>query len=136
MIGRSYWIKTLISIVALGLLSRRLPVGQPLWDKYLGDSLYAGMVYSILRLCIRSAPWKVAVASSAIMIAIECFQLTGIPNQMWVSINPALRILGRVLGTQFSVLDLIAYAIGIFCIFLVDRRRSISSRNLTPPCSI
>ncbi len=40
----------LVLVVALGLVSRRSPTGLPLWDKSLGDALYAVAVYLVLAL--------------------------------------------------------------------------------------
>ncbi len=83
-----------VVIDAAGLLTRLVPLGNILWDKYLGDALYAAMVCTIVR-----RYW----AAALVMVAIECFQLTGIPRGL----------LGRLLGTTFSFLDLAAYAVGI-----------------------
>lgn len=56
------------------------------------------------------------------MTAIELFQLTGIGAGMVQSQSLPVRICGRLMGTQFSMLDLAAYAIGISCIAAVDRK--------------
>ena len=46
------------------------------FDKYLGDALYAAMVYAILRLLWRGlAPARLAVSAMAVMTFIELFQL-------------------------------------------------------------
>jgi hypothetical protein len=47
---RSSWAFCLIAIIALGILSRVVHTGLALFDKYLGDALYAAMVYALLRL--------------------------------------------------------------------------------------
>ena len=103
---------TLGGIIALGVVSRVLPVGFVLWDKYLGDALYAAMVYCILRWIWEAPPRKLAQASMVVMTAIEAFQLTGL----------ASGLVGRVLGTHFSWLDLLAYAVGIVFSLWVDQR--------------
>ena len=46
--GRLGWLFTLAAIIALGLLSRTFHLGQPLWDKYLGDALYAAHAHQPL----------------------------------------------------------------------------------------
>ena len=91
-------------IVAVGLLSRRAPLGNVLWDKYLGDAMYAAMVC-----CILGPYW----AAALVMVVIECFQLTGIPAGLLASDWWVVRMLARLLGTTFSFLDLAAYAVGI-----------------------
>jgi len=104
----------------MGLLSRLLHTGFVLFDKYLGDSLYAMMVYAILRFFRRDA--VSAVCAMAVMTAVECFQLTLIPAQMLSSEHMVTRIAARLLGVQFSFLDLLAYGVGIGLIFLIDSR--------------
>ena len=53
--GRRFWWGLLAAIVAAGLLSRVAHTGFRLFDKYLGDALYAAMVYVIFRLTGRIA---------------------------------------------------------------------------------
>ena len=91
---------------------------MPLFDKYPGDAFYAAMVYGILRLLW--PPARSAVYSAAAMTAIESFQLTMIPAHLLRSEHLATRIFARLLGVQFSFLDLLAYGVGIGCIYLVD----------------
>ena len=116
--SRLSWVFCIVSIIALGILSRVVHTGLPLFDKYLGDALYAAMVYGILRLWSRPAPS--AVCAMVVMTAIELFQLTMIPAQMLGSVHWLTRICARLLGVEFSFLDLLAYAVGIACIYLVD----------------
>lgn len=107
----------LIGIIALGILSRVVHTGLPIFDKYLGDALYAAMVYQLLRL-----RRKVAVLPAAvIMTGLELFQLTGLPAQLLASEHLAVRLCARLLGTEFSFLDLLAYAVGIACVYSVER---------------
>jgi hypothetical protein len=108
----------LAAIVAAGLLSRVAHTGSRLFDKYLGDALYAAMVYVLFRL---TGIGRVALWAAVAMTAIELFQLTRIPADMLRSAWPAVRACARLLGTEFSVLDLLAYAVGICCIAALDR---------------
>ena len=108
----------LAAIIAAGLLSRAANTGSVLIDKYLGDALYAAMVFEMIRLAKRPRPaWNAGLAMAA-MIAIECFQLTGIPAELAASASLAMRVAGRLLGTQFSWLDIVAYAAGIGAMLL------------------
>lgn len=119
---RRFWMILFIAIIAFGLISRFLRTGFVLWDKYLGDALYAAMVYVLIRLVLPKArAWQVAMLSMAIMTGLELFQLTMIPAQMLASPSLPVRMAARLLGTEFSVLDLLAYALGIGAILLVDR---------------
>ena len=114
--SRASWILCLIGIIAVGILSRTVHTGLVILDKYLGDALYAAMVYVILRLLWRTA--AVALPAMAIMTAIELFQLTMIPARMLASEHWIVRICARLMGTEFSFLDLLAYGVGIGCIYL------------------
>ena len=113
----------------MGIASRVVHVGNVLWDKYLGDALYAAMVYEILRLLWRPVgrssgrPGAVAVWAMGVMVAIELFQLTGIAARMSGSEHLAVRVVARLMGTQFSLGDLAAYGAGISCLYVIDRRR-------------
>jgi hypothetical protein len=100
----------LAAVVAAGLLSRSVHTGLPIFDKYLGDALYAIMILLFfpgtpLR---RRAPLAMAIVS-----AIEVFQLTGIPAAAAASGYLPVRLAGRLFGTVFSWFDLLAYAAGI-----------------------
>ena len=58
-----------------------------------------------------------------IMIGIELFQLTMIPSHMLASEHLIARICARLIGSEFSFLDLLAYGTGIGCIYLADSSR-------------
>ena len=116
--SRAPWIVCLIGIIAAGILSRTVHTGLVILDKYLGDALYAAMVYVILRLLWRTA--AVALPAMAVMTAIELFQLTMIPARLLASEYLLVRIGARLMGTDFSFRDLLAYAVGIACIYLLD----------------
>jgi hypothetical protein len=120
--GRGFWWGLLAAIIAIGVLSRVVQTGIRIFDKYLGDALYAAMVYVLLRLTGRIV--RVAVWAAVAMMAIELFQLTGIAAGMLRSGSAAARVCARLLGTEFSVLDLVAYAAGIGCIAALDRSQS------------
>ena len=107
----------LLLVVVLGLASRRFPLGQAWWDKSLGDVLYAAAVYSLLTL-VRPhlTVGRVAAVALAFCVAVELFQLTGIPGRY--AYLPPVR---WILGTRFAWHDLVCYGIGIAVIALLDR---------------
>ncbi len=109
----------LAAIIAAGLLSRAVHTNWVLIDKYLGDALYAAMVYEIVRLIARPTRNRNAMMAMGIMLAIESFQLTLLPARWVAGTSPLLQIAGRLLGTHFSWLDLAAYAAGIAGICLL-----------------
>ncbi|HEX3742670.1 MAG TPA: DUF2809 domain-containing protein [Bryobacteraceae bacterium] len=100
--GRGVWWCLLAAIVSAGLVSRVTHTGFRLFDKYLGDALYAAMVYVLFRLTGRIA--RVTVWAAVTMTAIEFFQLTQIPAGMLRSRHLVIRACARLLGTEFSVL--------------------------------
>ena len=110
----------LFCIIGLGILSRVIHTGFVVFDKYLGDALYAAMVYVILRLLWRATAVAVAVTTLIVMTVIELFQLTMVPAHMLASEHLIVRISAMLIGTEFSFLDLFAYGVGIACIYLVD----------------
>jgi hypothetical protein len=115
----------LILDFTLGLVSRKLPLGVPVWDKYLGDACYAVAVYLVVALL--RPKWdcrQVAVVAGGVCAAIEAFQLTGIPQRL--AGVPGAR---WILGTTFAWGDLAAYLAGIAVIFLLDRSFIARSRK-------
>ena len=116
--SRRSWVLCIIGAIAMGILSRVVHTGLAVFDKYLGDALYAAMVYGTLRLLSRAA--ASAVCAMIVMTAIELFQLTMIPAHMLSSEHLITRICARLVGVEFSFLDLLAYVVGIGCIYIVD----------------
>ena len=95
--------------------------GNILVDKYLGDALYAIMIYLILCLLwIAATPLRRSVVVMFVMTVLETFQLTSIPLELSKNENISMRTVGRLLGTTFSWLDLAAYFVGIAAVLLVD----------------
>ena len=117
--SRVFWVWCTVGIIAVGILSRVVHTGLAVFDKYLGDALYAAMVYAILRLGLRAT--TAAVWAMVAMTAIEVFQLTMIPAHMLASEHWVTRICARLMGVEFSFLDLLAYGVGIGVIWFVDR---------------
>ena len=122
---RTSWVLCLVAIIATGILSRVVHTGWIVFDKYLGDALYAAMFYVLLR-----GLWKsnaAALAAMAVMTVIELFQLTMIPAQLLASQHLMPRLIARLMGTQFSFVDLLSYAVGIACIYCADSLRERKS---------
>jgi hypothetical protein len=116
--SRLSWALCIVGIIATGILSRVVHTGLTVIDKCLGDALYAAMVYGILRLFTRAT--ASGVCAMVVMTAIEVFQLTMIPARMLASEHLMTRICARLMGVEFSFLDLLAYGVGIGCIYLAD----------------
>lgn len=106
----------LFLVVALGLLSRRYPVGSALYDENLGDALYAVAVYLTLGILRpRGSPLVLAGAAFAVCLAIEIFQLTGIPAR-----NAHVPLVRWLLGTHFVFADVVCYLIGVAVVGIVE----------------
>jgi Protein of unknown function (DUF2809) len=112
--------RLLAVIIVLGIASRVVHTGWIVFDKYLGDALYAAMAYTLIGLFTRIGPLPKAVIAMSIMTVIELFQLTMVPAHMALSSHIAVRIAARLLGTEFSLLDLLAYGVGILGVFFAD----------------
>lgn len=115
------WILCLVGIITLGIVSRVVHTGMVIFDKYLGDTLYAAMFYAIFRLFWRGmAAARLAVSVMVVMTGIELFQLTMIPARLLTNEHLMARITARLIGTEFSFRDLLAYSVGIACMYFVD----------------
>ena len=128
--SRLSWVFCIVGIIAIGILSRVVHTGLVVFDKYLGDALYAAMVYGICRLLWSAA--ASAVCAMAVMTALELFQLTMIPAHMLESGQWMTRICARLMGVEFSFLDLLAYGVGIGCIYLVDSTQDVGQPRRQP----
>lgn len=123
--------KLLLSYLALviivGIGSRSFSTGLLLFDKYLGDALYAVMVYLILSLLWSAGtPLQKAILAAALMAGIEAFQLTQIPLQFRLSDQVILKIISILLGTTFGWLDLAAYMVGIAGIYSLEEYKVVT----------
>ena len=100
----------LAAVIGGGIWSRSGRTGLILVDKYLGDSLYAVMIYLLLS---RGKTGRRALWAMGIVSTIEVFQITGVPARMAADTALLPRIAGRLLGTVFAWGDLLAYGVGI-----------------------
>src|SRR5205807_7633308 len=65
-----------------GLASRLHPLGWFLWDRVLGEVLYAVAAYLVLALLLfRRPPWLLAGLAFGSCLAVEVFKLTGVPAE-------------------------------------------------------
>jgi hypothetical protein len=93
--------------VAAGLSVRSVLGGD--LAKYAGDALYALLIFwLVLVVAPRTRVWVAAVVAFGVSVAVELFQLTGVPAELGA--QSALARL--VLGTTFNAPDLPFYAVG------------------------
>jgi hypothetical protein len=105
-------VSLLLCALALGFASRRVHLGVELWDKSLGDVLYAvAMFFGLALLWPRVRPAVTGAIAFAACFAIEIFQLTGIP--LALAVTPRWGFTRWILGTTFAWHDVGCYAGGV-----------------------
>jgi hypothetical protein len=98
----------LAATVALGLASREYPAGWFLWDRVLGEVLYAVAAYIVwAMLLFRKPPWLIAAVAFGCCLAVELFKLTGVP-----AANQRVYFVRWFLGMTFSVVNVGYYFAG------------------------
>jgi hypothetical protein len=119
---RAVFIIYALIATVLGILSRIIHTGNHIFDKYLGDALYAVLIYLILGIVQPQITLSRKIAiSTFLVLLIEMFQLTEIPLRLSYSSNILLRIISIALGTKFSLFDIVAYLTGLIVIYLLER---------------
>jgi hypothetical protein len=93
--------------VAAGLSVRSVLGGD--LATYAGDALYALLVFwLVLVVAPRTRGWVAAAVAFGVSVAVELFQLTGVPAELGAHSTFAR----LVLGTTFNAPDLPFYAVG------------------------
>ena len=111
--------------VVLGLASRLYPLGWFLWDRVLGEVLYAVAAYlALAMLLVRKPPWFIAVVAFGCCLTVELFKLTGIPAE-----NQRMFLVRWFLGMTFSVVNLGYYLIGVVLVAFADGATRGSKRG-------
>ena len=106
----------LAAAVLLGLASRLHPTGWFLYDRVLGEVLYAVAAYLVLAmLLVRRPPWLIAGVAFTCCLAVELFKLTGIPAE-----NQRVFLVRWFLGMTFAWVNLGYYFIGVALIAFAD----------------
>lgn len=106
----------LLLTIGCGLLSRACPLGWHIWDKSVGDTLYAVVACLLLRLLFPAWPvLPAALLSLAWCYGVEAFKLTGHPAD-WA----ASRLSRLILGTTPSWHNIACYTLGIALVALAD----------------
>ncbi len=94
-----------------GFLSRRLLGHYAFIRLYVGDALWAMMVFFGLAFIFRKWPaWQVAAAALGFSVCIELSQLYHAP---WIDRIRQMPLGGLVLGFTFVWSDLVCYAVGV-----------------------
>ena len=109
-----------VIVICLGLLSRKMTAYIPhVINMFLGDSLWALMIYLIIRTFFkRWSVKKVAAIGISFCFIVEFSQLY---HANWIDMIRRTTLGGLILGYGFSWSDLGAYLIGIGFGILIDR---------------
>ncbi|MBJ2125693.1 DUF2809 domain-containing protein [Flavobacterium sp. IB48] len=112
---RIYYFAIFLSIIFLGILSRKIPF-IPLW---IGDFLYAVMIYFLVRIFF---PFKNAFLIFFLSLLIcYCIEFLQLYQAEWI-IELRKTLFGRyVLGQGFLWSDILAYTFGIFSAFISEK---------------
>lgn len=114
-----YFIAVIITIAA-GLASRHY--GELLPDfvhEHFGDALWAAMIYCGVRMVWINRSRELALIVSLIFSwAVECSQMIQIS---WLNEVRSTVLGALILGRGFLVMDLLRYAVGILCVYGIDR---------------
>ncbi|TDX11568.1 DUF2809 domain-containing protein [Flavobacterium sp. S87F.05.LMB.W.Kidney.N] len=113
--SRVYYFIIFVSIIFLGILSRKISF-IPLW---IGDFLYAVMIYFLVRIFLPlKKAFLIALLSLLICYSIEFLQLY---QAEWI-VELRKTLFGRyILGQGFLWSDILAYTFGIAYAFLVEK---------------
>ena len=110
--SRMFYLFMTFFVIYLGLLSRRMAAYLPaIINLFLGDSLWALMIYLLIRMVFKS--WT---AKKAVLIGILfCFliEFSQLYHAGWIDMIRRTTLGGLILGYGFSWSDLVAYIIGI-----------------------
>ena len=91
-----------------------------------GDALYAVLVYLIVVFVSpRTRPVVVTVIAALLCVAVEVFQLTGLP-QAWAATFPPVAL---ALGTGFDARDILVYLGAVIIAGLVDAAAAAGRRR-------
>ena len=92
-----------------------------------GDALYAILIYLVVVLLApRTRPAVAAVVAASLCVAIELFQLTGLPAA-WAATFPPVALL---LGTGFDARDIVVYLVAVAGAAFLDK--TVSARLSAP----
>ncbi|MFC9711360.1 DUF2809 domain-containing protein [Paenibacillus sp. NPDC056933] len=118
--GRLVYFIAVIITMMTGLASRHFGVLLPDFVReHFGDALWAGMIYFGVRMVWINRSRELAMMVSLVFSwAVECSQMIQTPglNEVRSTVLGAL-----ILGHGFLAMDLLRYAVGILCVYGIDR---------------
>lgn len=128
MTGPRRWaaLAALAALVASGLLVVAFAPDDTAGSDIAGDALYAAAIYAaVVLIAPRLRPVAVAAIAAGWCVAVELFQLTGIPLAAGAAFRPAM----LVLGTMFDPRDLAVYVMAVAVACAIDGAVGAASRG-------
>jgi glycopeptide antibiotics resistance protein len=118
--NRLFYLLMIFIVICLGLLSRKMSNYIPdIIDLFLGDSLWALMVYLFIRMVFKNLSTnKVVLTGILFCFIIEFSQLY---HDDWIDMIRKTTLGGLILGYGFLWSDLAAYLLGIGFGSIIDR---------------
>jgi hypothetical protein len=84
----------------------------------LGDYLVVILLYSFIKSFFNILPDKAAITTLVIAYIIEFLQLSNLQN---IYPSEYTKTFNLILGTSFSIGDLVAYTLGVITIYMVEK---------------
>lgn len=83
-----------------------------------GDFLVVILLYTLIKSILKTKSLYIALAVLIIAFSIEFLQLANLLDYLNLRDNLLANL---ILGSHFSIQDLIAYTLGVICSFLIDK---------------
>lgn len=93
---------------------------------YVGDYLVVILIYCAVRTFIIAPPFKVAIGVLLFSFIIEVLQYIKIVDRLGLAES---QFAMTVIGSGFSWLDILAYALGIITVLIIERLKPVSAVN-------
>jgi glycopeptide antibiotics resistance protein len=109
--SRLLYLVAVIVVILIGLPARTVDDMPDFYVQYLGDALWAMMIFLLFRLLFPAAgTWKLALLALGVTWGIEFSQFI---QADWINVIRGVKLGGLVLGYVFRWTDLAAYTCGI-----------------------
>lgn len=117
--NRKVYLLLIPFVMFLGILSRKFSYLLPeIINTYLGDAIWAAMIYVMIAFVFANKlPKQIAILSLSFCYAIELSQLYQAP---WINAIRNTTLGALVLGSGFLWSDLLAYALGVVAVLVVE----------------
>lgn len=88
-------------------------------NTYLGDALWAVMIYLIIATIYKS--WSVSRVACYSILFCYAIELSQFYHAPWIDAIRNTRLGGLILGFGFLWSDIMAYTLGVFAMFIIEK---------------